>query len=135
MSVIFFPSSGMSFLLFLMWYPQYFHQVKICSLYSVLVLIHFAYGISINKSRPLWPLVQQAQVSSFCFIIIFHHSFDFCFQFFVIFCFINILSANLSNAPKFSPINPYHVASKPIIFFCLPWWFGSSILWLIRLCY
>ncbi len=26
-----------------------------------------------------------------CFIITFHHSFDFCFQFFVIFCFINIL--------------------------------------------
>ena len=44
-------------------------------------------------------LVWQAQVSSFCFIIIFLHSFDFCFQFFVIFYFINILSAYLRNVP------------------------------------
>ena len=94
---VIFLSSGMSFLDFLIWHPQYFHQVKI---YLSTLPCTCSFPLCLWNRHKLVNLVILASSSLFILILHnFHQLFDLCFLFFVIFCFINILSAYLSKIP------------------------------------
>ena len=127
-------SSGMSFLDFMIWHPQYFHQVKI---YLSTLPCTCSFPLCLLHRHKLVKLVLA--VSSSLFILLLHNFSSlvwFLFSTFVIFCFINIFSAYLSNIPFWA----FSTLSESCCFqtynvLCLPCWLGSSRLGLDRLSY